>query len=67
MEKWKAYRKSGTTEMRPYIQGEDLNGISVSAADNPEATGGMVARNPNNHADQWFVARDYFNANYIEA
>ena len=47
--------------------GEDLSKISVAEVDNPETDMGMVARNPNNHADQWYVARKYFEDNLEEA
>jgi len=56
---WKPYRRKGITEMRPYVVGEDLTGISVSAQDTPEA-GGMIARDPGNPADQWYVNAEYF-------
>ena len=62
---WKQYRRTGVSEMRPYVPGEDLTGIAVSAADTPEV-GGMIARNPANHADQWYVAKAYFEANLEE-
>lgn len=60
---FKQYKRKGLSEMRPYIKGEDLSAISVSAVDDPENDMGMVARNPLNHADQWYVARSYFNDN----
>ena len=63
MSEFKQYRRKGFSEMRPYVLGEDLSGISVSAEDNPETDMGMVARNPKNHADQWYVARKYFDEN----
>jgi hypothetical protein len=59
---WKQYKRKGLSEMRPYAVGEDLTGISVSQADTPEE-GGMIARNPKNHADQWYVAKKYFEDN----
>jgi hypothetical protein len=54
--------------MRPYVPGEDMTGVSVSAPDymllagnrNP---GGYIARNPKNHADQWYVSQAYFEEN----
>ena len=61
---WEKYRKKGISEMRPYEHGEDLTGISVAAVDQPTITGGMIARNPVNPEDQWFVAQEYFDANY---
>lgn len=63
MSDWKQYRRKGFSEMRPYIQGEDLTGISVSAPDNPETDMGMIARNPKDHSDQWYVAKKYFEDN----
>jgi hypothetical protein len=61
---WKQYRRKGLSEMRPYIPGESLNGISVSDADKPNiGVGGMIARNPDNHGDQWYVAKEYFEKN----
>lgn len=65
---WKEYRKKviATTEMRPYVPGEDLTGISVSIADDPPEEGDMIARNPKNSADMWLVGKEYFNDNYEE-
>ncbi len=67
MENWKQYKRKGLSEMRPYIQGEDLSRVSVSPEDNPGTDMGMIARNPKNHADQWYVARAYFDDNLEEA
>jgi hypothetical protein len=61
---FKQYRKKNIAEMRPYIKGEDLTKISVSGVDDPENDGGMVARNPLNHDDQWYVAKKYFDDNF---
>lgn len=60
---WKQYKRKGLSEMRPYVKGEDLSKVSVSATDDPESDMGMIARNPLNHDDQWYVARKYFNDN----
>ena len=53
--------------MRPYITGETLDErISVSEQDKLNGSpkpGDMIARNPNNHADQWLVAQKYFKDN----
>lgn len=57
------YKRKELSEMRPYIKGEDLTGVSVSAPDTPETDMGMIARNPTNHADRWYVARKYFEDN----
>lgn len=50
--------------MRPYRTDEDLTGISVSTGDYPVTDGGMIARNPKNIDDQWYVARQYFDDNF---
>lgn len=60
---YKEYRKKGTTEMRPYVQGEDLSGVSVSDQDSPKE-GDMIARNGANHDDKWLVDAKYFEENY---
>jgi len=71
MEVFKKYRRTNIAEMRPYIPGESLKDISVSEQDNAflvpsEFDRGMIARNPNNHKDQWYVARKYFEDNFEE-
>jgi hypothetical protein len=69
MSKFKQYRRRQIAELRPYDQGENIDGISVSDADakagSPKA-GDMIARNPENHKDQWLVAAQYF-ADHFEA
>lgn len=59
---WRKYRRKGFSEMRPYIPGEDMTGISVNKEDvwELDRAGGMVARNTNNYEDQWYVAKKYF-------
>lgn len=64
---FRKYVRTNIAEMRPYVAGENLTHISVSETDDPETDMGMVARNPQNHADQWYVARQYFNDNFKEA
>ena len=64
MSEWYPYRRTGISELRPYIKGEDLTGVSVSAEDDPPNDMGMIARNHINHADQWYVARQYFENNF---
>lgn len=69
---WAYYRRTGLSEMRHYVPKEPLAAISVSAPDMDTITsaliegrdpGGYVARNPKNHADQWYVAQAYFDEN----
>ena len=64
--KWFGFRKRGIQAMRPYVLGEDLTGVSVAAVDTPEP-GGMIARNADNPADQWYVAKAFFEKNYEPA
>ena len=61
---FKQYRRTNIAEMRHYIKGEDLTDVSVSKEDDPESDGGMIARNPDNHKDQWYVAKAYFDKNF---
>lgn len=66
MNDWKQYKRKGLSEMRPYVPGEDVAHISISDADKQNGSpkkGDMIARNPNNHTDQWLVAQEYFTAN----
>jgi len=63
---WKRYKRKGLSEMRPYVEGEDVSLVSISqpdlAAGSPKA-GDMIARNPKNHEDQWLVTKEYFEDN----
>lgn len=61
-EVFKKYRRSGITEMREYIPGESLDGVSVNEVDDL-SKGGMIARNTDNHNDKWFVSKEYFDKN----
>lgn len=70
MSEFKRYRRKQIAELRPYVPGEPLDGISISQADrtagSPKA-GDMIARNPKNHADQWLVSGAYFADNFEAA
>lgn len=67
MSEFKQYRRKQIAELRPWLEGEDLFAVSISAEDtkagSPKA-GDMIARNPKNHADQWLVAAQYFADNF---
>jgi hypothetical protein len=67
MSEFKQYRRKQIAELRPYEEGEDITGVSLSEADrqagSPKA-GDMIARNPINHDDQWLVAKQYFLDNF---
>jgi hypothetical protein len=63
---WKQYRRVGLSEMRPYVVGEQLDGVSISDADLSNGSpkeGDMIARNPKDHSDLWLVAKKYFEEN----
>lgn len=66
MNDFKNYRKKNVQPMRPYVPGEDMTDISVNKEDTPEV-GGMIAVNPANSEDKWYVAKQFFADNYIEA
>ena len=63
---FKDYIKKTIQPMRPYVLGEDLEaqGISVWDGDDPGA-GGMIAVNPKDPADRWYVGKKFFEENYI--
>lgn len=73
MSEFKQYRRSAIAELRPVTEAE-RNGciesnISVSVTDSDNGSprhGDMVARNPQNHNDQWLVAATYFKENFEE-
>jgi len=58
------YTRTNVVEMRPYMLGEDLTHIMVNNVDNPRTDMGMVARNPENHDDMWYVSRRCFETNF---
>jgi hypothetical protein len=70
MTEFKQYRRKSISEMRPYVEGEILDGkVSISQADKDNGSpklGDMIARNPKNHEDQWLVAKQYFEDNLEE-
>lgn len=67
MDEFKQYRRSQIAELRPYHEGETLEGVSISQTDRDAGSpkvGDMIARNPKIHADQWLVAARYFADNF---
>lgn len=66
MSEFKSYIKNTIQPMRPYVPGEDLEGISVWDGDTPES-GGMIAVNPKDPADMWYVSKKFFEDNYMMA
>jgi len=66
MSETKFYVKKGVIAMRLYIDGEDLNGISVSVADKflESLVGGMIASYPANTRNRWYVSKNFFKKHY---
>ena len=60
---WQTYRRTARAEMRLYVPGECLDKIGVGTGITP-AQGGMVARDPSNHNDMWYIAEDYLIRNF---
>lgn len=61
------YRRKQIAELRPYVQGEAIDQISIAPEDTKNGSpkeGDMIARNPKNHRDQWLVAATYFADNF---
>ena len=69
-ETFRRYARNGFAEARPYRAGEVLPPeVSISDVDKINGSpkvGDMIARDPDNHADQWLIAADYFAKNYRE-
>lgn len=69
--KFKEYKRKGLSEMITVIEftdnGGNLSKVSISEPDKallPETfMQGMVARNPKNHLDLWYVSKKYFDDN----
>ncbi len=65
---FKKYRRKQIAELRPYVPGEELSDrVSISQADRDAGSpkkGDMIARNPDNHDDQWLVSQEYFESNF---
>jgi hypothetical protein len=61
------YRRTQIAEMHPWVPGQNMDRVSISAPDKEAGSpkpGDMIARNPANHDDQWLVAAAYFSANF---
>lgn len=64
---FKEFKRVNMSEMRPFIENEDLTGVSISPEDEKAGSpkvGDMIARNPLNHKDKWLVSDEYFCANF---
>ena len=65
MSLFKNYVKKAVQPMRPYIVGENMENISVGEGITP-TEGGMIAVDPNNSEDMWYIAPEYMEAHYTE-
>ena len=67
---WVRHQRKGFAEVRSPDKDEDWTRISISLGDQNEVCNqgapGYIARNPENHADQWYIAKAYFLANFDE-
>lgn len=82
MSEFKKYRRTQIAEMREVneedirffnkfgeIESLYRGSVSISEADLENGSpkiGDMIARNPENHKDQWLVAKQYFKDNFEE-
>jgi len=60
---WLSFRKTTIQEMRPYVEREDMTGISVNVKEIPRV-GGMIARDAKNHASMWYITPEFVKENY---
>jgi hypothetical protein len=72
MSKFKKYQRIQIAELRPVTDEEVMSrhlasNISMSMEDKEKGhpyIGDMVARNPENHNDQWLVTEEHFKKNF---
>jgi len=72
MSKFKKYQRIQIAELRPVTDEEVMSrhlasNISMSMEDKEKGhpyIGDMVARNPENHNDQWLVTKEHFKKNF---
>ena len=65
MNEFKKYTRKGFSLIRDYVLDEDLSEISVSPEDTPETDMGVIAVNPDNSKDKWYINRRYFEDNLM--
>ena len=63
---WVPYVKKRAQLMRAYIPGEDLEHVGVPMGVVPEL-GGMIAMNPEDPEDVWYITPEFFAENYAIA
>jgi hypothetical protein len=60
---WKKFIKTAEQEMRDYIVGESLSGVSVAPGEIPKE-GGKIARDA--QGSRWYISPEFFSNNYAE-
>ena len=63
-EEYSEFVKPAAQLMRPYVDGESMKGILVNKEDKPEV-GGMIAVNPDNTEDKWYIGKAFMADNYV--
>ena len=66
MSKFRQYEFNNVKELRYYVSGENMSGVTISATDRANGHpmfGDLIARNPDDHTDQWLMTKQYFEAN----
>lgn len=59
------HKKKTTQLMRPYVQFEDLTGVTVSDSDKDKLhLGGFIAVNEKDHERKWFISQAFYDENY---
>jgi hypothetical protein len=61
------FRRKQIAELRPWVPGDDMAGVSISDADRANGSPkrrDWIARNPADHSDKWLVAEQYFKDNF---
>jgi hypothetical protein len=64
---FKDFKRRGSVLAMPWTEEVNMEGISVSDVDRQNGSpkeGDMICCNPDNTADQWLVATEYFRTNY---
>jgi hypothetical protein len=67
--KFKRYNRTGVSEMIPFKEFTgDLYEVTFSQTDfeQPNIEEGMIARNPLNYNDLWYISKEYFDKNFVE-
>lgn len=63
MLKFRPFRKTAVQLMRPYIQNENMNAVDIPKGIIP-CEGGMIAIDPANPLDQWYITPEFVKKNY---